>query len=155
MKRDAAFDRLRRIRDEYEAVRFSLGQTLRALQSDTPTLHASISQNRRLGEFQRAVENIEKTYIVRLFSEFEGIAVHYHRFGLKRPTKNPLISRVLTNLRDRQKIDSATSQLADEVRTCRNNIVHLSSHTPALDFHTCKSRLGKFLARLPQTWPDA
>lgn len=114
----------------------------------------SLPSDLHIGHFRRAAGKIEQTYLVGLFTEFEGILVHYFRYGLKRRALNPKISHVMKLLSDRLQIHRATVDDADEVRSLRNALVHEGKHDPALDFATCTSRLGHFLSWLPPEWRD-
>ena len=154
MQKSAAHNRLRRVRDEFFAVKYALAETLRLVQTDAFAAQVSIAQNLSIGEFHRAISNVEQTYLIRLFTEFEGIAVHYYRYGLKRRSRNPKIAVVMAVLHYRHNIDPTTFNEADEVRDMRNALVHTGQHSPPLDFATSAKRLGRFLHWLPQTWPD-
>ena len=73
MQKQAAFHRLDRVHEEFEAAKFSLAQTLRELNSDPNVFHIGKVQRVTLGQLRSCAGNLEITYLVRLFAEFEGI----------------------------------------------------------------------------------
>lgn len=155
MERRAAFDALSRVEDEYEAVRFSLSRTLQALRQDSSTLQAGLAANLSRAELRRAASNVERTYIIRLFAEFEWAIVDYYRFGLRRKNPRPKVFHVMKLLIAVHSIAPRIAAGALMVCDTRNSIVHRRRHEPPLDFHECKSRLGRFLHVLPPRWADA
>jgi hypothetical protein len=113
--------RLASVRDEYAVVSAATTYLARVWHElgDAPEVSEV-----RFSQLRRAIVNLEATYVVRLFSEFEGI-LYYHlvvRYpGLRVPrTAEALISRV--SLRER--IPDPLRDAAQSVREYRNAIVH-------------------------------
>ncbi len=94
--------------------------------------------------------NLEITYILRLFSEFEGILRDYwHAIGRKtKPQIGPLMNRVAA-MRGIAAPDLAS---AHAVREFRNDVIHENLRTIRLPFPECARNLGMFIRWLPMNW---
>jgi hypothetical protein len=138
--------RLKRIQDEYDAARAALPLLLAALlRADPSPALAGITR----GQVQRTIDGLENTYIVRLFSEFEGCLREYWTDELGRKTE-PLISVLMDSIAARRSVDDTTRLEAHQVREYRNLLVHASSPpAPQLTFQEALKRLCKFLSYLP------
>jgi hypothetical protein len=139
--------RLAAIRSELIVVR----EGVRCLKADWPRLHAQNElEGARFQDIQEAERNLEATYIVRLFSEFEAIlqahlTLHYPNQRLP-GTAEALINRMGA----RRRIPDAIRLRAHTVREYRNAVVHQrATVTAALAFAHALSRLNHFLAPLP------
>jgi hypothetical protein len=138
---------LERVGDEFAAVLAAttyMGRTWNQL--------GSIPETRlvRFSHIRAAVDNLEVTYSIRLFSEFEAL-LHDHlsqghpRLRIPRTTE-ALINRVAL----REHIPDPIRRAAQQVREYRNLIVHRRpTPTPALDFRQVLAALNRFLVRLP------
>jgi len=99
--------------------------------------------------------NLENTYIVRMFAEFEAALRSYWRAprGLGRGSSPPmqiLIDRVAAY---RGYVPRDDVHRAHEVRQFRNQLVHEQASAPvSLSVVVCPSRLCQFLAHLPADW---
>jgi hypothetical protein len=154
MKRADAFARVRAVLDEFAASRFSLGRTIAATSADSTVL-SSIDQTLRPSDLRDCLENLEITYALRLFAEFETVLRDY--WSVIRPSPRPRRTRVeiLTDrVAARQQIPATVLSAAHAVREYRNNIVHDRLRTPRLTIHDCKSRIAFFISYLPVRWQD-
>jgi hypothetical protein len=138
---------LEQIRDEFVATRTAL----RYVQS-TWDLVAGTTQMRllRYRHLRDAELNLEATYTIRLFSEFEVLLVDHlgtHYPGRRTPqTAEALINRVAL----RTRIPDPIRDAAHVVRAYRNVIVHRRIvPAPARSFREALSALNRFLAPLP------
>ena len=139
--------RLARIQEEFSAVRGAVGFVGRAW----ATLHDidELKDVARPG-LRRAAQQVEATYIVRLFSEFEAMLqddwVATHPWTRTPGTTEALINRVASGRRIRSEIREG----AHAVREYRNSVVHhRAAPTPALEFDQTFSVLNRFVAVLP------
>jgi hypothetical protein len=108
------------------------------------------SRRTRLSHVREADRNLEITYIIRLFSEFEALlSDHLTRRhpGLRVPrSTEALINRVAL----RERIPDPIRDGVQVVREYRNSIVHRrSGHASVLGFRQAMSSLNQFLALLP------
>jgi len=111
----------------------------------TPDMHG-IS----LSQVQETARNLERTYIIRLFSEFEGI-LNQH-LATRRParriprTAESLINRVALSTR----LPDGIRDDAHKVRAYRNSAVHPGlPPVIAVNFKEALAALNRFLAPLP------
>jgi hypothetical protein len=150
---DPYVQRLRRIRDEFEAARQSLayvnqnwdGQSLFAT-----VLFQGISPN----SLQNASRNVEVTYFVRLFAEFEGILKDHlqtNHSAAKVPAKPKVDELIALVLKQEQiRIDSKLRGRMNGVRDYRNAIAHSSyGFVAPILFNQALSTLNTFLSKLP------
>ena len=147
---DEAFSRLRDVRDELEAARFALAHAQAAIADGQDFLRASAVKPSHVNQ---CASNLELTYVLRLFAEFEEVVRDY--WNTVRPRRRPrrtnmeiLLNRVAILC----SIPYDTLQRAHAVREYRNTLVHAGGEGPLLTFHECKSRLGTFLSFLPTRW---
>src|SRR5438093_1583799 len=104
----------------------------------------------QLSHVQKAIGNLEATYIIRLFSEFEAILIHHlmkRHPGLRVPrTAEALINRVAL----RERIADPIRELAQRAREYRNALVHRRiAPAPTQRIQVVMAALNRFLARLP------
>jgi hypothetical protein len=106
----------------------------------------------RLSHVRVALDNLEVTYIIRLFSEFEAL-LHDH-LGTGYPgrriprTAEALVNRVAL----RERIPDPIRDAAQAVRDYRNVIVHRRTAGGAtLSFGQAMAALNRYLARLPDS----
>jgi hypothetical protein len=97
-------------------------------------------------------DNVEATYLIRLFAEFESALRDVWANGYNRTTEPP--SRVLIDsVGARCNVSDADIEAVHRVREYRNLLVHEGDDgTEAVEFETAKGDLGRFLARLPLDW---
>lgn len=143
---------LQSVRREYDAADAATAYLTRVWhrlgdESETRRIH--------LAHVQEAAANLEITYIIRLFSEFEAILYHHlvtRHPGLRIPgTTEALINRVAV----RERIPDPVRDAAQMVREYRNAIVHrraacgpLAPPSP-MSFQQAMARLNRFVAQLP------
>src|SRR5262249_16538805 len=119
MERSEAYRRLTRVRDEFLAARASMAYTLRQVwaASINPPLSVTLEQL-NLGS-----KNLEITYVVRLFSEFEGILLDYWQTEMNRSTE-PTVRTLIDRIADSRRMSPEQIADAHHVRDFRNDIVH-------------------------------
>jgi hypothetical protein len=100
-------------------------------------------------------DNLESTYIVRLYAEFEAGLRDYWANHLNRTTHPPM-AQLLQSLAD-QRISTDRLEDTDAVREYRNFLVHDESCEPPPDLRTftvaeAKQHLCYFFGRLDTDW---
>lgn len=145
-------NRLRRIQAELSAAREAIAYVSRHWQQESIINEIDPTVTRH--DFLLAAANIEETYFVRLYAEFEGI-LKFHlaanhaniRVGDK-PKVDWLISRV--SRAEGIVIDPSLGRKMNGVRDYRNSIAH--QRLPAaqfVSFASALSTLNQFLSKLP------
>lgn len=150
---DQYIRKLGRIRDEYQAAAGALAY-VGVYWRKQNIFNFSGLEASGIEEVKRAADNLEATYIIRIFSEFEGVLKeHLARNHPRVPVADDvsaawLIDRVSSLQRPRM-----TVQLRDRVHTVRryrNYLVHRGGSMPApVQFSEALAHLTKFVHRLP------
>ena len=152
MTQQQAHHRLRRIRDELLAARYALGRAEAKWDSELGTTTADFRGKLTLDEIRRAADNLDRTFLLRLFAEFEGILLAFWHDGLGRHT-TPKVFVLINRIGDNRNVGDAHRDATHHVRQYRNTLVHAHAEQVApLTIDQCLSGLGKFLAFLPQNW---
>ena len=162
-------NRLRSIRDDFEAARASV----KYISAAWPQLHGEIAvRGLELKQFRHALLRMEETYMVRLFSEYEGMLREYlsaARPGrpLRRTPAEVLINSVALRLHINDDIRDSADDIRDsaddirdsaddirdsahDVRHYRNALVHSAGAGAAtVNFQDAVSALSHFLVHLP------
>jgi hypothetical protein len=138
--------RIKAVEREHVAMRQAATHFLqRAL--DDPTI---LQGNLRQAEIILALENLEGTYIMRLFAEFETGAREY--WGVKWAT-DPKTVDLLDGLAARCRIPEAQRDNAHKVREYRNSLVHEREDEPdVVSLDKARSYLCQFFSYLPPQW---
>ncbi len=145
-----AFKKLTDVYDEYQAARQSLGVTLRAVQSNSK-FYLHPGQGTTLHDLKQCAANLEITYLLRLFAEFEAVLRDYFSNGWKHQTR-PRMEHLMNAIGTHCKAVADDLYDAHEVRNYRNNVIHNHLRDPLLNFAECRSRLGRFVRWLPRRW---
>lgn len=145
--------RIADVAQEYLAAR-SAAELLAAQTKSDPSFGVSQGWNLRAGA--AFVQNLEATYLIRMFAEFEAGLREYWRSHLGRRT-HPNMEHLLRNLIPNQLFSHDCIDAADEVRTYRNSLVHLGVNTPPLPrqgfkIHEAKRRRCEYFSRLDSQW---
>ncbi len=157
---DIHIQRLRTVNHEYDATREAVGYVINHWQS--LNIYNEI-QGVTLRDFRNANTLLERTYLIRLFAEFEGILKDHL------DTNHPLArwhGRLRAELRDKLEVDENISLIVREdnlrpaagerqrlldIRQYRNSIAHLNSTVPpVITFGDTLSCLNTFLKKLPE-----
>ncbi len=94
-------------------------------------------------------ENLELTYVIRLFAEFETGMLDYWKIGLGKRTK-PGASALIDSLSSKHKI-LAASRI---IRKYRNKLVHEedAQDAPTVNILAARIFLCKYFSSLPPDW---
>ena len=100
--------------------------------------------------------NLEATYLVRLWAEFETSLLSYFR-ALKSDPEARIRAVDLVNavagVRRGRAIDTPVRDKVHEVREYRNSLVHeRTDPAPAVILTEARRRLNNFLGKLPEQW---
>jgi hypothetical protein len=152
IKRQQRILRIEAVANEYNAAKSAATLLIGQLQSD-PNFGESQGWKARDGAAFRS--NLESTYIIRLYAEFEaGIRDYWAKHRNK--STHPKMSQLLKSLAD-QRFSSDCLEDADDVREYRNFLVHDESdrRPPGLRIFTvaeAKSCLCSYFGRLDADW---
>jgi hypothetical protein len=154
MTRDETYNRLRRVRDELQATRYALGRAEAKWDTEAGRAPAKFRGEVTLDEIRRAAANLERTFVMRLFAEFEGVLLDFWEHGLGRTTEPravDLIDAIAAGCPS--PIGNTHRDDVHHVRRYRNRLVHpRADRTDPLTVDQCLSRLGKYLAYFPPRW---
>ncbi len=138
--------RIKAVEREYVAMR-QAAERFRQAASDDPTI---LQENLRHGEIVRAAENLEGTYIIRLFAEFETGARQY--WDAIRQT-DPKTVDLLNALAAKCLVPETQRDNAHLVREYRNALVHQREDKPeAVPMGRARHYLCRFFSFLPAHW---
>lgn len=149
MKRQERLDRIRAVEREYLAAQAALGLLGDALRADPSFLRTA---GLRPADARNLSENLEATYLVRMFAEFEA--------GLRDAWKNYFRRRSAVRTRDLLDRIAALRAVPTDyldnphaVRRYRNALVHEEAESAEpIPVARARSYLGSFFSRLPLDW---
>lgn len=138
--------RIKAVEREYVAMR-QAADRFRRVALDDPTI---LQGDLRHGEIVVASKNLEGTYVIRLFAEFESGARQY--WGTNWDT-DPNTAGLLNGLAARCGIPDTQRDHAHSVRDYRNGLVHERDDMPeAVSLAVARSYLCHFFSFLPSRW---
>jgi hypothetical protein len=138
--------RLNTVGDEFEAARSALLLTT----GRWPILHQwEEVTGQRLASFQLAERNLEATYVVRLFAEFEAILrAQYPHSRPGRPVPRRSFN-LINSLGSRYAIPAPMMVEVHRIREFRHSIAHADPGAPPVSFTDALSWLNRYLACIP------
>jgi hypothetical protein len=139
-------DRLRAVENEYLCCHAALTSSVRAWAtvSDMPEW-----QGRIRSQAQEALERLESTYIVRLFSEFEAVLREYWT-TTEEVVVPDRVEGLINRLGSRYRLPAAVRERAHEVQYYRNALLHRGARRAGVvSFGAARRALNFFLAGLP------
>jgi len=151
VKQSDAFDRFDRASAELDATRFAIAHVV-ARWTEDPRVFATVREARvTLSELRRAAENLEMTFVLRLFSEFEGVLRDYWANGIGKRTE-PEMRPLMNGIAARRHMNAGDLAGAHEIREYRNEIIHEGLRTPHFDVPECERAIGMYVRWLPLQW---
>ncbi len=152
IKRQQRIEWIAAVAKEYLAAKTAADLLTTQLQAD-PNYGRSHGWEARDGVAFKA--NLESTYIVRLYAEFEAGLRDYWNNHLNRATHPPMV-QLLQSLAN-QRVSTDRLEDADAVREYRNFLVHDESGEPPPEMRTftvaeAKMHLCYFFGRLDTDW---
>lgn len=138
--------RIKAVEREYLAMQQAASR-FRQTAIDDPTI---LKENLRCGEIVAAAENLEATYFIRLFAEFETGARQYWSANWK---SFPRTFDLLNGLAARREIPETQLEQAQLAREYRNSLVHEREGIPeAVLLSDARHYLCHFFSFLPYQW---
>ena len=152
MNRQQHLDRVTTAENEYHIASLALRRLREAVGADQAILRDEHLSAAHLLVCQR---NLEPTYVVRLFAEFEASLRTYWRDFRKLGTWSTIGAETLIgSVAAYHSIPEDAVLLTNEVRRLRNAFVHQLERTgiSVLSLAECGSHLRRFLSFLPHRW---
>jgi hypothetical protein len=144
-------ERVRAVENEYRSVRIAVDR-LKATVAHDPTV---LKNDPTPANLSVACRNLEGTYLVRLFAEFESALRSYDRARHNDPTLKTDASILIDMIGGRrgQGISANVRHGAHVVRRVRNHWAHERDATPEpMSIAEARARLQVFLSWLPEEW---
>jgi len=138
--------------NEFQATRLAVDR-FRAQILQTPDILSAVQTN--LKHLRQASENLEGTFLVRLFAAFEAALRSFDRARHRDPNRiqDAAVLIDVTAGRRSQGIPSAVREGAHAVRRVRNYWAHEADELPEpLTLAEARARLQKYLSFLPEKW---
>ncbi len=144
-------DRVKAVENEFRLVRVGV-ERLRDAVAHDPTV---LSDGLRQATLSDAASNLEGTYLVRLFAEFESALRSSDRARHNDPTRDTKASTLIDQIGGRRgrDIPPRIRQGAHAVREARNRWAHEGGAAPEeMSLAAARARLQSFLSELPDQW---
>lgn len=151
MTRAQAFAKLARVSNELDAARFAIRRVLSTSDRDSSLADAMVAETIGSSQLRDAAENLQLTFVLRLFGEFEAILRSYWRGGLHRITR-PDMRVLMDSIAARRSMSPEDLDEAHRVREYRNDIAHDNPRDAEFDFAACARAVGRYLRWLPHEW---
>lgn len=145
-KRQQRIERICNVEREYLAARSAFGLLADSVRSN-PSFGDTCGWSARDADSSSA--NLEATYLIRLFAEFESGLRDIWRIYYKKNRRTPMES--LLQLMARQRVPQECVDEAQEARVFRNSLVHEDSDEAVveLSLKEVKSRLCRYFSYQP------
>jgi hypothetical protein len=142
-------ERIRAVAREYKAVKTAVELPGRELQQN-PALGQPMGWGTR--DAKQVQDNLEPTFIIRLYAEFEAGLREAWEHYFKRATRPPMRDLLLSIARSRSAANCLDAARA--VQDYRNNLVHEGDprEMQPIPFEKAQRSLAVFLSRLPPNW---
>jgi len=149
MNRQAVFNRVRGAEDEFRVARIAVAALKHQLSRNPSALRQDGLSPASVAD---CLGNLEATYIVRLFAEFEaGLRTYWSQVRGRSYRPRIHVRDLIDKVAGRHNAPSTWLDYAHQVRECRNKIVHEQPVGPTLTLTACRSYLCTFLSLLPPT----
>lgn len=148
MTRDEAYNFLKHVRGEWDAARFALATVLRQMAENLDFKQES--QHISETELTRCARNLEVTFVLRVFAEFEAVLRNFWVATVRttRPDMMPLMNAIAARLG----IGPDDLAGAHRIRDFRNDIIHENLRDARFTFSECLKALNTYLRWLPLNW---
>lgn len=152
MTRLEAFESLKAVQNEFRAARFAVSVADRTAQLDPTTLPEE-GESIRPSHLRDCLANLEATYALRIFAEFEWVLRDFWHSVRPSPRVRQTRTEILVNrVAARLSIPTATTDEVHQVREYRNQLAHRAGSVATIALEDCRSALGKFMSFLPLRW---
>lgn len=140
--------RIKGVEREYRATYLALGRLADDARLDPGVLHVATGASTL--SLSDAIQNVEGTYLVRMFAEFENALRSFWR--TIRDTI-PMTRDLMDGVASRRRIPHDSIERAHLVRGYRNHLVHESEAvTERVAIEAASRHLNTYLGRLPERW---
>lgn len=146
--RDEIFVQIKQVEVEYDRVRFAVDLLYETIRHDPSRFGDRVKPK----ELQAAAENLEATYFIRLFAEFEAALRRFWRdtLGTIPPTRT---RDLIDSIGARRNVAGKFIQFVHEVREYRNHLVHFEEpDSVPVNLAEARSRLCRLVSFLPPHW---
>jgi hypothetical protein len=148
-KRDRRLGQIKAVEREY-LVAVTAVNALQAALRKNPSLLKKVLVG--LADYRNLLENLQKTFLVRLFAEFETGLREVWVKQAKKKAEVP-VRDVITSLGAKQDVPETVRENVHAVRRYRNALVHAGDDkAPSLPLDHARSYLCTFFSRMPETW---
>jgi hypothetical protein len=150
MNRQALFNRIRGAEDEFRVATIAVAALKKQLSRNPSALQ---QDGLSLSNVVDCHDNLETTYVVRLFVEFEAALRAYWKQVRGRHYRSRIHVRdLIGKVASFHHAPTDWLDHAQEVRERRNMLVHEQPVGPMLTLAECRSHLCRFLSLLPPTY---
>jgi hypothetical protein len=140
-------ERIKAVEREYSSTRFSVER----LSAEVAVDRGILGAGRDPRDLVSANANLEGTYLIRMFAEFESGIRSFWR--TVRPRARTPAETLLNSVGTRRHVPSDVIRNAQYVRAYRNALVHeRDDDVDELSIAESRQRLQTFFARLPDYW---
>jgi hypothetical protein len=145
--------RVKAIEREYKALRLAAHRLVEQARDDPNILSKNAANKRdaiKLRDLSNASHNLEGTYLVRLFAEFEtGLRLYWATIKATHPRMEDLVNGVAS----KRRISDDLISTVHSVREYRNSLVHeREDEINPVPLSAARSCICEFLSRLPENW---
>jgi hypothetical protein len=145
-------DRLKFVEREHRVLASAIERLRRAISNQQEPIPDGTSPR----DLVSATENLESTYLVRIWAEFETALLTYYRYLSGDPEsriKAVDLVNYLAGKRHGRAIAETVRDDVHEVREYRNSLVHeRTDPAPPVGLVESRRRLNTFLGKLPDHW---
>jgi len=142
------YRRLKAIEHEYRVANLGMRRLVVHARSD-PTILESDMKFSGIGE---ALDNLNNTYAIRLFAEFETGLRHFWE-AMRLDPEPRSIAEIIDRVASRHRIGSEQLANAHRVRKDRNRQAHDNEEEgEAIDVRDCRRFLNAFFGEMPTNW---
>lgn len=147
-RRHEWMDRIKAVEREFKAVKAAVDDFLNNL----TTHRAKLPPDTHLKDARNMSDNLEGTYLIRLYAAFESGLRSYWKWGRKKKSK-PVTEVLINSIATERKVPKEIRDDVHEVRRYRNSLVHESEdEITSVGIQAARARLCTFFARLPDEW---
>lgn len=148
-RRQFRLERIRGVERQYEAASLAITSFTDRLRTDPTALGDS---GLAMQDVQELRANLEATYLIRLFAEFEATLREAWRRAYGRRSR-PAMEQLMNSIAARCLLPQDWNDDAHEVRQYRNALVHEESdQIGPITVPEARKRLSRFVSRLPLDW---
>lgn len=148
-RQEERLERIKAVEREYQVAHLA-AETLSEVLRINPRL---LSQRQlRPRDLQKLSDNLEATFLVRLFAEFEA-GLRDVWANCRRRATTPLMESVMNALAGWRSVPDVATENAHAVRAYRNSLVHEGGvAAAAVSIAQARSFLCTFFSRMPLDW---